>query len=258
MARAPAGVGDPVSGEQEQEEEQRPGLGPRPRPRVGSAQVPMSTSYIPTEEERRVFRECNQESFYYRYGHKRPMALFEEEQGSSTGVLANIYPSTNITKTDYLVMPFVGPFCANWLPHFPTLQQCNSGYNSLGCKALWDMLNLSKALHKSLPFSGMSMLVTQVLISRGILSTSTRFGSIPKVAYIHIRSPSLLTALCNIKHYLPLPISNLKHIALPPTLMITAKVTALCPTMIPFHSVLRSVSRLLQGLLTPQEHLVQR
>ncbi|XP_067843875.1 OCIA domain-containing protein 1 isoform X1 [Heptranchias perlo] len=183
MARAPAGVGDPVSGEQEQEEEQRPGLGPRPRPRVGSAQVPMSTSYIPTEEERRVFRECNQESFYYRYGHKRPMALFEEEQGSSTGVLANIYPSTNITKTDYLVMPFVGPFCANWLPHFPTLQQCNSGYNSLGCKALWDMLNLSKALHKSLPFSGMSMLVTQVLISRGILSTSTRFGSIPKVAF---------------------------------------------------------------------------
>ncbi|XP_067843884.1 OCIA domain-containing protein 1 isoform X2 [Heptranchias perlo] len=101
MARAPAGVGDPVSGEQEQEEEQRPGLGPRPRPRVGSAQVPMSTSYIPTEEERRVFRECNQESFYYR----------------------------------------------------------------------------------SLPFSGMSMLVTQVLISRGILSTSTRFGSIPKVAF---------------------------------------------------------------------------
>ncbi|XP_041054405.1 OCIA domain-containing protein 1 isoform X2 [Carcharodon carcharias] len=64
-------------------------------------QGPVGASYIPTEEERRVFRECNQESFYYR----------------------------------------------------------------------------------SLPFSGMSMLVTQVLISRGILSTSTRFGSIPKVVF---------------------------------------------------------------------------
>ncbi|XP_067891818.1 OCIA domain-containing protein 1 isoform X2 [Heterodontus francisci] len=84
MARVPVGV----------EEEQG---GPRP----GSVQGPMGSSYIPTEEERRVFRECNQESFYYR----------------------------------------------------------------------------------SLPFSGMSVLVTQVLISRGILSTSTRFGSIPKVAF---------------------------------------------------------------------------
>ncbi|XP_020369866.2 OCIA domain-containing protein 1 isoform X2 [Rhincodon typus] len=64
----------------------------------------LDTSYIPTEEERRVFRECNQESFYYR----------------------------------------------------------------------------------SLPFSGMSMLGTQLLISRGVLSTSTRFGSIPKVAFAGI------------------------------------------------------------------------
>ncbi|XP_078073313.1 OCIA domain-containing protein 1 isoform X2 [Mustelus asterias] len=89
MARAPArGV-----------EEEQPG--PNPGARLGSAKGPMDASYIPTEEERRVFRECNQESFYYR----------------------------------------------------------------------------------SLPFSGMSMLVTQVLISRGILSTSARFGSIPKVAF---------------------------------------------------------------------------
>ncbi|XP_069780795.1 OCIA domain-containing protein 1-like isoform X2 [Narcine bancroftii] len=65
---------------------------------------PVDASYIPTEEERRVFRECNQESFYYR----------------------------------------------------------------------------------SLPFSGMSMLITQVLISKGILSSSTRFGSIPKVAFAGI------------------------------------------------------------------------
>ncbi|XP_048390213.1 OCIA domain-containing protein 1 isoform X2 [Stegostoma tigrinum] len=64
----------------------------------------LDTSYIPTEEERRVFRECNQESFYYR----------------------------------------------------------------------------------SLPFSGMSMLGTQLLISRGVLSTSTRFGSIPKIAFAGI------------------------------------------------------------------------
>uniref|UniRef100_UPI00398E6C85 OCIA domain-containing protein 1 isoform X2 n=1 Tax=Pristiophorus japonicus TaxID=55135 RepID=UPI00398E6C85 len=87
MARASAGVGDSLSGEVEVEEE-------RPK-------SPIGTSYIPTQEEKRVFRECNHESFYYR----------------------------------------------------------------------------------SLPFSGMSMLVTQVLISRGILSTSIRFGSIPKVAF---------------------------------------------------------------------------
>ncbi|XP_043547291.1 OCIA domain-containing protein 1 [Chiloscyllium plagiosum] len=87
------------------EEGEQPGPGhgqdPGPTTRLGSIQSPLGTSYIPTEDERRVFRECNQESFYYR----------------------------------------------------------------------------------SLPFSGMSMLVTQVLISRGILSTSTRFGSIPKVAF---------------------------------------------------------------------------
>ncbi|XP_051889519.1 OCIA domain-containing protein 1 [Pristis pectinata] len=93
MARTAAGVEFPLSGEEQQ---QQP-----PGPTVGTAQNPVGASYIPTEEERRVFRECNQESFYYR----------------------------------------------------------------------------------SLPFSGMSMLVTQVLISRGILSTSTRFGSIPKVAF---------------------------------------------------------------------------
>ncbi|XP_007890921.1 OCIA domain-containing protein 1 isoform X2 [Callorhinchus milii] len=61
----------------------------------------MSGSYIPTEDEKRVFRECNEESFYYR----------------------------------------------------------------------------------SLPFSGMSMLLAQVLISRGILSSSPRFGSLPKVVF---------------------------------------------------------------------------
>ncbi|XP_072352836.1 OCIA domain-containing protein 1 isoform X2 [Scyliorhinus torazame] len=90
MERAPAGV---------VEEGEQPG--PSSGSRLGSVQGPMGASYIPTEEERRVFRECNQESFFYR----------------------------------------------------------------------------------SLPFSGMTMLVTQVLISRGILSTSTRFGSIPKVAF---------------------------------------------------------------------------
>ncbi|KAK1175967.1 OCIA domain-containing protein 1 [Acipenser oxyrinchus oxyrinchus] len=67
----------------------------------GSHQNPAGMAYVPTEEERRVFRECNQESFWYR----------------------------------------------------------------------------------SLPFSAMGMLVTQGLISRGIFTSSSRFGSIPKVAF---------------------------------------------------------------------------
>ncbi|KAM4810087.1 OCIA domain-containing protein 1 [Rhinophrynus dorsalis] len=57
--------------------------------------------YVPTEDERRVFRECNEESFWYR----------------------------------------------------------------------------------SLPISAISMIVTQGLISRGFLTTSSRFGSLPKVAF---------------------------------------------------------------------------
>ncbi|XP_032884258.1 OCIA domain-containing protein 1 isoform X1 [Amblyraja radiata] len=93
MARAAAGEHEPLGGGGEEELE--------PRPTVGSVQSPVGASYIPTDEERRIFKECNKESFYYR----------------------------------------------------------------------------------SLPFSGMSMLVTQVLVSRGILSTSNRFGSIPKVAF---------------------------------------------------------------------------
>lgn len=57
--------------------------------------------YIPTEEERRVLRECNHESFFYR----------------------------------------------------------------------------------SVPFSVVSMAVTQALVARGVLSASPRFGSLPKVAF---------------------------------------------------------------------------
>ncbi|KAJ8277120.1 hypothetical protein GJAV_G00071680 [Gymnothorax javanicus] len=66
-----------------------------------SPQNPVDLGYIPTEEERRVFRECNQESFWYR----------------------------------------------------------------------------------SLPLSALGMAVTQGLISRGVLTSSTRFGSLPKVAF---------------------------------------------------------------------------
>uniref|UniRef100_H3CJG8 OCIA domain-containing protein 1 n=1 Tax=Tetraodon nigroviridis TaxID=99883 RepID=H3CJG8_TETNG len=67
--------------------------------RGGPAQVGME--YIPTEDERRVFRECNQESFWYR----------------------------------------------------------------------------------SVPFSVVSMAVTQALVARGTLSPSPRFGSLPKVVF---------------------------------------------------------------------------
>ncbi|XP_075900550.1 OCIA domain-containing protein 1 [Nelusetta ayraudi] len=64
-------------------------------------QSPVGVEYIPTEEERRVFRECNQESFWYR----------------------------------------------------------------------------------SVPFSVVSMALTQALVVRGTLSASPRFGALPKVAF---------------------------------------------------------------------------
>ncbi|XP_029002169.1 OCIA domain-containing protein 1-like [Betta splendens] len=76
------------------EERQRRGT----RPNVPEAVGP---DYIPTEDERRVFRECDKESFWYR----------------------------------------------------------------------------------SVPFSVASMAVTQALFTRGILSASSRFGSLPKVAF---------------------------------------------------------------------------
>lgn len=65
------------------------------------AQAGLSMDYIPTEEERRVLKECNEESFLYR----------------------------------------------------------------------------------SLPFSVVSMGITQALVARGALSASPRFGSLPKVAF---------------------------------------------------------------------------
>eukprot|EP00064_Thunnus_orientalis_P014813 superscaffoldBa00002635_g14860 len=65
------------------------------------AQGPVGMDYIPTEEERRVFKECNQESFWYR----------------------------------------------------------------------------------SVPFSVVSMAITQALVARGTLSASPRFGSLPKLAF---------------------------------------------------------------------------
>ncbi|KAG5275705.1 hypothetical protein AALO_G00123630 [Alosa alosa] len=66
----------------------------------GGAQGALGAGYIPTEDEKRVFRECNQESFWYR----------------------------------------------------------------------------------SLPFSAVAIAVTQVLVSRGVIAPSPRFGSFPKVA----------------------------------------------------------------------------
>ncbi|XP_044273989.1 OCIA domain-containing protein 1 isoform X5 [Varanus komodoensis] len=38
-------------------------------------------------------------------------------------------------------------------------------------------------LYRSLPFSAVSMMVTQMLIQKGVLTTHTRFGSLPKVAF---------------------------------------------------------------------------
>uniref|UniRef100_A0A8C2CP79 OCIA domain-containing protein 1 n=1 Tax=Cyprinus carpio TaxID=7962 RepID=A0A8C2CP79_CYPCA len=67
----------------------------------GSSKGPFNASYIPNEEERRVFRECNSESFWYR----------------------------------------------------------------------------------SLPFSAIAIAATQVMVLRGILTPSPRFGSLPKVAF---------------------------------------------------------------------------
>ncbi|XP_072239450.1 OCIA domain-containing protein 1 isoform X2 [Leuresthes tenuis] len=66
-----------------------------------AAQMPMGADYVPTEEEKGVLRECNQESFFYR----------------------------------------------------------------------------------SVPFSMVTMAITQALVARGALSASPRFGSLPKVAF---------------------------------------------------------------------------
>ncbi|XP_066532935.1 OCIA domain-containing protein 1 isoform X1 [Hoplias malabaricus] len=66
-----------------------------------TTQGPLGAAYIPTEDEKRVFRECNRESFWYR----------------------------------------------------------------------------------SLPLSAIAIAVTQVMVSRGVLSPSPRFGSLPKVAF---------------------------------------------------------------------------
>ncbi|KAJ6668536.1 hypothetical protein lerEdw1_012018 [Lerista edwardsae] len=68
---------------------------------VDPSQSQINMAYVPTEDERRIFKECNDESFWYR----------------------------------------------------------------------------------SLPISAVSMLVTQMLINKGILTTHSRFGSLPKVAF---------------------------------------------------------------------------
>ncbi|XP_035271163.1 OCIA domain-containing protein 1 [Anguilla anguilla] len=66
-----------------------------------SPQSPVDMGYVPTDEEKRVFRECSLESFWYR----------------------------------------------------------------------------------SVPFSALGMAITQALVSRGVLTSSSRFGSLPKVAF---------------------------------------------------------------------------
>ncbi|XP_039396576.1 OCIA domain-containing protein 1 isoform X1 [Mauremys reevesii] len=80
------------------------GRGPRGEEHGGPGQNPVGMAYVPTEDERRIFRECNEESFWYR----------------------------------------------------------------------------------SVPISAISMIVTQGLIKKGILTTHSRFGSLPKVAFAGI------------------------------------------------------------------------
>ncbi|XP_005299130.1 OCIA domain-containing protein 1 [Chrysemys picta bellii] len=70
----------------------------------GPGQNPIGLGYVPTEDERRIFRECNEESFWYR----------------------------------------------------------------------------------SVPFSAVSMILTPGLIKKGVLTTHSRFGSLPKVAFAGI------------------------------------------------------------------------
>ncbi|XP_015247735.1 PREDICTED: OCIA domain-containing protein 1 isoform X1 [Cyprinodon variegatus] len=78
-----------------------PGFTEEQQRRTAQQQSPLGVDYIPTEEEKRVLRECNHESFLYR----------------------------------------------------------------------------------SVPFSVVSMAITQALVARGTLSPSPRFGSLPKVAF---------------------------------------------------------------------------
>lgn len=52
-----------------------------------SSVVQVGIEYIPTEEERRVFRECNQESFWYRCKSRSSRcAPINDTPGEITGV----------------------------------------------------------------------------------------------------------------------------------------------------------------------------
>ncbi|XP_073788317.1 OCIA domain-containing protein 1 isoform X1 [Danio rerio] len=80
------------------------GFTPAAQVQHGSSKGAFNSAYIPTEEEKRVFRECNSESFWYR----------------------------------------------------------------------------------SLPFSAIAVGITQVLVAKGMLSPSPRFGALPKIAFAGI------------------------------------------------------------------------
>ncbi|KAM9142597.1 OCIA domain-containing protein 1 isoform 4-T4 [Pangshura tecta] len=80
------------------------GRGPRGKEHGGPDQNPIGLAYVPTEDERRIFMECNEESFWYR----------------------------------------------------------------------------------SVPISAISMIVTRGFIKKGILTTHSKFGSLPKVAFAGI------------------------------------------------------------------------
>lgn len=59
-----------------------------------------------------------------------------------------------------------------------------AGYNpTQDEKRIFDECNRESFLYRSLPLAGIAMTVTQVMITKGVLSPSPRFGSLPKLLF---------------------------------------------------------------------------
>uniref|UniRef100_A0A3B4E0P3 OCIA domain-containing protein 1 n=1 Tax=Pygocentrus nattereri TaxID=42514 RepID=A0A3B4E0P3_PYGNA len=88
-----------------------------------SGKGPLGMDYIPTEEERRVFKECNQESFWYRSVPISVSSMALTQFLVSRGQLSSMYSSPRFGSVPKVLFAGACGYFAGKLSYMKTCQE---------------------------------------------------------------------------------------------------------------------------------------
>ncbi|XP_078115323.1 OCIA domain-containing protein 1 isoform X1 [Sander vitreus] len=104
------------------------------------AQAPVGLGYIPTEEERRVFRECNQESFWYRSVPFSVVSVAITQALVAKGILSAS------PRFSYLLKVAFAGFCGYMAGKISYMKTCQKKFKRLENSPLGEALRQSTGL----------------------------------------------------------------------------------------------------------------